>query len=105
MVKKGWPPGYWQVTIRVKGKLRKFWAQILKKGTKFTLYRRVNREGEDFGYFRKKDQAFVDKQELISNSLIVSERHAVMDKHYGTMRLAKKQDYIDFGLKFPGKGK
>jgi len=77
---------FYRVTIKVKGKLKRFWAQRLGRSKSFTRYRRVNNEGRDFGYYRK-NGALIDKQDLISNSLIVSEKPAIIDKKYGTMRI------------------
>ena len=81
--------GYVRVTIKAPGGKRKsFWAEKLGKSSSLTRYRRVNNEGDDFGYYRK-DGVFIDKQDLVANRLIISEKKAVMDKKYGTLKVVK----------------
>ena len=80
---------YYRVTIKATGNKRKsFWAEKLGKSKGFTRYRRVNNEGDDFGYYRK-DGVLVDKQDLVSNRMIISEKRAVIDRKYGTLKIVK----------------
>jgi len=81
---------YFRVKIKTSGKkTSSFWAQKLKKTKLFTIYRKVNNEGDDFGHYNRKN-VLVDKQHLISNSLIISEKPAAISKIYGTMVVWKK---------------
>jgi len=81
---------YYRVTIKRKGNKRKsFWAEKLSKTKNFTRYRRVNDEGDDYGYYRK-DGVLVDRQDLMSNSLIISEKKAVIDRKYGTLKVVRR---------------
>ena len=78
---------YYRVTVKNSaGKRNSFWAQIISKGSNLTIYRKVNNEGDDFGYFDKND-ALVDRQHLFSNSLIISEKPAFESLLYGTLVL------------------
>ena len=78
---------YYRVTVKNDaGKKSSFWAEILTKGKILTTYRKVNKDGEDFGYYNKED-VLVDKRHLYSNSLIVSEKPAIEDLFYGGLVL------------------
>ena len=55
-----------RVTIRTKsGKTTSFWAQKLQKTSRFTRYRRVDNEGDDYGYYRKDGK--MDSRKLPKN--------------------------------------
>ena len=79
---------YWRITINDEGRTIRFWAADRKKmQTKLgamTLYTPCDREGQ---YGRMKGNDVVVQQQLIADGLIVSEKPAVMDKHYGWLRV------------------
>ena len=77
---------YYRVTVNLEGKRRSFWAAIINKGKALTIYRKVDKEGADFGYYNK-EGVLVDRQHIYSNSLIVSEKPAIEDLFYGGLVL------------------
>ena len=78
---------FYRLTLKEgKGKSRGYWVRLIKKGKVMSLYRRVNREGEDSSYYRK-DGVLVDRQWLVANSLILKEERAVEDRVYGTLKV------------------
>ena len=84
------PDAFYRLTLRVgHGKTRSYWVRLIKKGRKTSLYRRVNREGQDSSYYRK-DGVLVDKRWLVDNSLIVREERAIEDRIYGTLKVIRK---------------
>jgi len=82
---------FYRLTLRTgKGKSRGHWVRLIKKGEKMSLYRQVNREGQDSSYYRK-DGVLVDKQWLVDNKLILKEERAVEDRKYGTLKVVRKR--------------
>ena len=79
---------YYKVTIKENDKVKRFWAEKLMSNNLVTLYRRVNNEGDDFGYYNK-EGVLVDKQDLIGNDLILKEQAGEIDKKYGTLRVSR----------------
>jgi len=77
---------FYRLTLKTeRGKSRSYWVRLIRKGKKMSLYRQVNKEGEDSSYYRR-DGVLVDKQWLVDNSLILKEERAVEDKKYGTLK-------------------
>ena len=84
------PGAFYRLTLKTgRGKTRSYWVRLIRKQKKFSLYRRVNREGKDSSYYRK-DGILVDKQWLVDNSLIVKEERAIEDRKYGTLKVVRK---------------
>lgn len=75
------------VKVKVKGEKRSFWAIREKKSKNATLYKLVHRDGGDYSYKNKEGNYILPKR-LISNSLI-TEIPAVMDRHYGELKINK----------------
>ena len=82
---------YKRVTIReLNGKNKSFWAKRLSKSKGWTLYLRLNVEGDDFARYDKNDRLVVP-QELVQNTVIIKEVPAYMSKRYGTLSTKKER--------------
>ena len=78
---------FYRVTIKQGKRTRKFWAKDRRRKGKMTLYTPVNAEGDE--YARYKGKVLHLRKDLISNSLILKEQLAVLDKKYGTLKIKK----------------
>lgn len=83
---------FWRVTVRTGGgKTRSFWAKDRQRGKVITTYLPVNREGEDFSYYKKVKgrETLIIPRVGYSNGLIVRECPAIEDRTYGTLKVVQ----------------
>jgi len=82
-----------------------FWATIVSKGDRTTLYQVRTSEGEIKARWDGKEKAHVVHQELVSNSLIVYEKPAIESYLYGWLVLdTAKNRKINAGIQNTGGG-
>lgn len=74
------------VRVRLKGG-KSFWAVVESKNSRVTLYQKTNNEGDAVSHWDAKVKADVLHKELVSNSLIVSEKPAIESWLYGWLVL------------------